>query len=128
MLSSNVGVTMGTHLCGGMAVKTALMLGHSDLDCGMEQMEMDCVNSPEQGAATLTKSKCCDNHYTSVESDDAVFSKTSLGSVNFEFLVAFAYTYAGIDLFVQDNSTPYTYYSPPLLKQDRPVLFQSFLL
>ncbi|AGA80337.1 MULTISPECIES: HYC_CC_PP family protein [Echinicola] len=127
MLLSNIGVTWATHLCCGIAVKSALMLGNGELDCGMNHSELD--NTDDSFAErTVVKDKCCDNHYTTIESDEAIFSKTSLNSINVDFFIPFVYSYLGIDPFNQDHSTVYTDYSPPLLKQDRQVMFQSFLI
>lgn len=127
MLMSNIGVTLATHLCCGVAVKSVLMLGNGELDCGMNHPEMD-VTDTSFIEGTVIKDNCCDNYYTSVESDEALFSKTSLNLINIDFFIPFVYSYLGIDLFFREYLTLYTNYSPPLLKPDRQVMFQSFLI
>ncbi len=49
MLSTNTGLSMATHYCGGLAVKSQLVLGHESLDCGMSNMDKVCEAPPLEG-------------------------------------------------------------------------------
>ncbi|GAB3343234.1 hypothetical protein GCM10027429_33560 [Marivirga atlantica] len=128
MLASSSGVTMATHLCGEHVAKMAITFGQTDLDCGMDQMEMGCINENNHTGHQFQKKGCCENQYASIESDDATTTKIVLKSIQLDFLVAFAYTYLSIDPFAVDADIHYLSYSPPKLRQDFPVLFQSFLI
>ena len=130
LLASSTGVTLATHYCGGMAVESQLMLGLAGLDCGMNDMDKDtgCKNQSEDSISHLKAENCCENHYVSIDSEDTVITQLVLHSPDFKFFVAFAFTYLGLQLSEVDHNTPYLNYSPPLLAQDIPVLYQSFLL
>ncbi len=128
MLASSSGVTMAAHLCGGYVAEMAITFGHTDLDCGMDQVEMDCTNENSHAGHQFQRKGCCENQYASIESDDATTTKIVLESIQLDFIVAFAYAYFGIDSFAVDTNTQYLSYSPPKLRQDIPVLHQVFLI
>lgn len=123
LLLSNVGFTMGTHFCGGLPVKSELMIGHSHLDCGMGEMErQDC------GDDLQVKAKpCCENQYQTLEiEDDFKVSKASL-DLSPVFVVAYIESFLNL-AFSDSTKTQYVNYSPPLLLRDIPVLNQVFLI
>lgn len=128
MLASSSGVAMATHYCGGQAVKSAFMLGHSSLDCGMKNMDTPCEKDAD-AEPQVRREKCCENHYLSIDTDDIIINSYQvLKSLDLTFVVALTYTYLGLNPFETDNNTPYLNYSPPLLEQDIRILHQSFLL
>ncbi len=128
MLTGSTGITMATHFCGGEAMETQLMYGHAALGCGMNDMEKECERQKDSSEHLLKTENCCANHYTTIESDDTITSKQVFQTINLKFFVAFAFTYLGLQPSEVDNNSQYTNYSPPLLKQDIPILHQSFLL
>ncbi|WP_375580200.1 hypothetical protein ABWH96_03955 [Marivirga tractuosa] len=128
MLASSSGVTMATHLCGEHVAKMAITFGQTDLNCGMDQMEMDCTKENSHTGHQFQGKGCCENQYASMEFDEATTTKIVLKSIQLDFLVAFAYTYLGINPFAVDADTQYLNYSPPKLSQDIHVLYQSFLI
>jgi hypothetical protein len=117
---------MATHLCGGHVADMAFSFGHIDLDCGMDQMAMDCANENSHTGEQFQRKGCCENQYASIESDDATTTKVVLESLQINLLIALANF--DLDPFAVDSDTHYLRYSPPKLRHDLPVLFQSFLI
>lgn len=130
LLASSAGVTMATHYCGGQAMESQLMLGLAGLDCGMNDMDKNtaCESQNDSSEPHLKMENCCENHYVSIESEDTVITKLSIHAPDLNFFLALAFTYLGLHPAEVDHTTRYLNYSPPLLKQDIPVLHQSFLL
>lgn len=128
MLASSSGVTLATHFCGGHIAEMAITFGATDLDCGMEQMEMDCTNENSHTGHHFQSNSCCENQNATIASDDATTTKIVLESIQQDFILAFAYTYFGINPFALDANKDYISYCPPELRQDIPVLHQSFLI
>lgn len=130
LLASSTGVTMATHYCGGLAVKSQLMLGLAGLDCGMNDMDKEkgCETEDDSSESHIKTENCCENQYLSIDSEDTVITKLSIHSPVLKFFLALAFTYLGLPPTEVDHTTPYLNYSPPLLAQDIPVLHQSFLL
>lgn len=127
MLASSSGVTLATHYCGGEAAKSAILLGHSDLNCDMEKMDEACENDAKVHPQ-LKSQQCCENHYTSVDADDTITPKQVLNSPDLKFFAAFVFTYLELNSSDTNNINPFLSYSPPLLTQDVCILHQSFLL
>jgi len=124
LLLSNVGVTLATHLCGGQALMSRIMVGSGDLDCGMPGMDSE----PENGIHYKAK-PCCENHYQSLEvKDDYQPSKILQLDFNLDFAVALVHTFLNIGLFPEINKPQQANYSPPLLPQDITVLNQVFII
>jgi len=125
LLTSNAGLTLGTHFCGGHAMKSEIMLGHTSMKCGMESLSDDCALPME---AERISGSCCENDYVSMQSEEAVSGKTVIGNLNLNFTIAFAFVFGGLNACTNPEHPGYADYSPPLLKQDRAVLYQHFLL
>src|SRR5690554_3500545 len=126
LLLSNVGVTLATHLCGGQALMSRIMVGAGDLDCGMPGMDSD--SEPENGIHYKAK-PCCENHYQTLEvKDDYQPSKIVQLDFNIDFAVALVHTFLNIGLFLEADKPPYGNYSPPLLLRDITVLNQVFII
>lgn len=126
MLGSHLGFAIGTHLCGGIAMESKVMMGHTHLDCGMGDMDKGCERKSD-GKDTIEKMPCCENEYLSLEIDNELKPKVSAPSVNLDFVVAFFTSYAII--FSSSESTPqYTHYDPPLVTRDISILHQVFII
>jgi hypothetical protein len=128
MLTTNMSVTFATHYCGGKAVKSSISLGHDDLTCGMTKMEdATCVNHSHE--AGITKKDCCENKYTLLSVDDDFKNPTTVSpNLDFKFATAFIVAYIHNYLFEKEEFNSLLTHSPPLITQDRSVLFQVFRL
>ncbi|WP_020529701.1 HYC_CC_PP family protein [Flexithrix dorotheae] len=128
LLISQVGLTMATHYCAGEAVESQLMLVAGHIGCGMEEdIKEDCENLP--AAQVLQAQSCCDSDFQVFQNDedlDHAKSKINLNlSISIIFIQSFyaAFISAEEQVFYQPD-----YPSPPRLKQDFQVLFQTFLI
>ena len=129
LLLTNLGVGMGTHYCGGKAVKSQLMMGFHSIDCGMKSMDTSCNPAPRDNHDhRFQKKPCCENKFVEMDAEDATTNKVVVNSLTLDFLVTFSYTFLSFDPFISDGDTRYLSYTPPILKQDLPVLFESFLI
>lgn len=124
---STTGFTIGTHYCGGEAVKSALILLNHDLDCGMETTKRECKKQGgDQNYPHIQTKPCCQNEYQSFQVDETFKTPVS-EAISFK-VVASAYT-APKPVCNNISTLPqYIYYVPPLPEQDRQVFFQSFLI
>ncbi len=126
MLASNIGIAANTHFCGGEAVEYSLSLGAEHLDCGMNEGSATC--SSKSGHNQINAKPCCDNQHELFQlAEDATLAQSSL-EINKTFVVAFIHSFV-VQIFSFDGQfSIFPHYSPPLLQQDVPVLFQSFLI
>ena len=127
MLMTNVGLTLGTHFCGGKAVSTALQFGMNDLGCGMEDLDTSCDNHSELPG--FNAMACCSDEIVQIQviNEYENSAKVTLAN-NIVFQNAFLIC---SDLLIEDADilhAEYLDYSPPLLKQDIPILISSFLI
>lgn len=128
MLASNVGIAANTHFCGGKAVKRSISLGFEHLDCGMDQTKRACSVTDNQEDKLQSK-PCCENQHELFQLSDEVTAQHQNDlQLNKTFVAAFIHTFV-VQLFSYGETTPnLPYYSPPELKQDVQVLFQTFLI
>lgn len=103
-------------------MESQLALGAADLTCGMEEFAALCEKSRP------TK-KCCSNEHQSLQVEDD-FAQSDFNWIANLQLVA-VLDLPVFELAVSTNLEEIVYFtdtSPPPLIQDRPVLFQSFLI
>ena len=126
-LSGQVNLTWASHYCMGFNVKSSLMLGQGQLDCGMGAM-MDCDTGEEKGQdPELTAPDCCSNEYASSDADDNFSKIDPITDLQVFFTISYVETLWSFDL--QNDEHKYSIASsPPLIHTDRQVLYQSFLL
>ncbi len=116
-----------THFCGGLEMLSELSLNASHINCGMEQKSHDC-DSEEDHQNHFNSNNCCDNEFEILHMDeDFSITKASI-NLHLDFAVAFAYTFIFSGSIVEPIHTDLPDYSPPILKQDHQVLFQTFLI
>ncbi|MFZ6052961.1 hypothetical protein ABHV44_13180 [Flavobacteriales bacterium DA487] len=126
MISSQLGLVIGTHFCGGEAVKSELSVGKASLDCGMEEME-SCENKHSKDA--VASKPCCDNHYLSLDVDSEYNSQQNLTVNQLKLVVVATVVFFNWTEFFPLTQTPnFADIPPPPLESDLTVLFQSFLL
>ena len=129
LLISNFGLTMGTHFCGGMAVKSQLMIGHNHLDCGMPGMDMATEKeSDEEGELHLKSLGCCENHYQTLETDHDFKANQFSSFLNIYTIIAVVHSFLNNGLLLETEKPQYANYSPPLILRDIPVLNQVFII
>lgn len=125
LFGSNIGLGMGTHYCGGSAVKTQLFIGHAHLDCGMETTE----NSPISCENNLKPTNCCENQVSNFDIEEDYQSHFSYSKIQLASIVLLKNYLFEFRLNQLAKSTNFPYYNPPpLLSQDSYVLNQVFLL
>lgn len=126
MLTTNMSITFATHYCGGKAVKSSISFGHDELSCGMAKMDEKACDEGDHGQK-ITRKGCCENKYTTLSVDDD-YSNPGVVSPNldFKFVAVFVVVYINNYFFDKEESNSFIAYSPPLIEQDRSVLFQVF--
>ncbi len=125
MLISSSGLTLATHYCGGRAVKSELKIGQSELRCGMS------INSSAENGCNEKKEikrNCCRTEFLTMDLDDEIENDFLRVSVNHHFLQSFVQVFIVQPVKVAEKQEVFVYASPPPKKQNRQVLFQSFLI
>jgi len=122
LLLSTIGLTYGQHLCGGKVIVEKISIGEKQLSCGPDEM-------PSTSKTSVDIPSCCQNVYHKVETD----SDYNGTSFDFQPEITFVAAFVAVFVFqpVQDLETkirPYSYYLPPPVAKDIPVLYQSFLI
>ena len=117
-ISGQINLTWADHYCGKRVVKSALMLGHDHLDCGMIEM-MACDGETSEGdTKAFNTVNCCSNAYYSAESDE-YFSKSESSAQQIPvFVITFTYSLFDNSIHTEDiefSSIP----RPPLILTDR---------
>lgn len=126
LLISNLGLTLSTHYCGGIAVNTQLVMGNYDLNCGMEIQASACDTNEQ---TTFRKSSCCDNEHLRIQLDDEYKHQIQITDLDVSDLIAFVPNLPQLNCELPtSNSSPTPFYNPPPLIQDIPVLHQVFLI
>lgn len=126
MLTTNLSVTFATHYCGGKAVKSSLSLGYDKLSCGMsEKEEVGCNN--EDIGLQISRKSCCENKYSTLSVEDD-FTISGVFSTNYDFKICAVFVVDCVNNFIFEDSDfdSFIAYSPPLIEQNKSVLFQVF--
>lgn len=122
MLASSSGIAYAQHFCGEYEMLSEITLGEKDLSCGMVMEIPNCDQEEEEHS-------CCDNEYTTVDTDD-IFNKSSFElDLDQDFVLAFVSVFVlkSIDNFPSENQF-FIDYSPPPLERDLLVLYETFLI
>ena len=104
-----------------------MMLGHGDLDCGMEEM-VECDNDKNDMPGPVYKApSCCSNDYFSSDSDDQFTKSETFSDDQVSFLSIYTEALFG---FTNENNQQFTFItpSPPLIQANKQVMYQTFLL
>lgn len=123
LLLSSSGITYAQHFCGAFEMMAKITLGEEQMSCGM--VVVDACGS-EDGEE---EHGCCDNKYTSVDTDD------NYAVSSFDLQINPVVAIAMVSVFIvsnpkvyEPNNTFYIDYSPPPLGEDLQVLYESFLI
>lgn len=127
MLASSSGIAYAQHFCGGMEMMSKVMLGERHLSCGMdmESAEVSCENKN----LADEQHDCCQNQIIKIQTDDN-FAKASFDlQLDKTFVAAFFAVFVLPEVAISDcKTTPYRDYSPPFLRQDLNILYDTFLI
>lgn len=123
---TNLGFSFATHYCEGEILKSKIVFGNGELNCGMETMDDNCKSKPIE--PSISKKGCCENHYLSLNVEDGFQPSIIQADVDVNFVFTFVYTF--IELLNSDIEQEVAYGGspPPLRNIDAQVLFQSFLI
>lgn len=125
LITSHLGIAVGTHYCSGLAVETKAMLGHQHLDCGMGDMDSDCEGSESE--THVDKMPCCENDYLSIPVEDEFRPTFDQSKIDVDFVAAFIVSY--LEVFsVNAETSHFTQYDPPLVTRDISTLHQVFII
>jgi hypothetical protein len=129
LLASHMSLVIGTHYCGGRAIESKLVFGALDLSCSMAEMEQTCNDSEAPGTEMfcLENVPCCENEYQVVQFTDNFVKDVAMLFFNDYVAAIFFYTTPklGKTVKVEHLSTVFT---PPPVKKNVQVLFQTFLI
>ena len=133
ILASNSGVVFATHYCMGEMAELSIGFSTEAADCEMANMggmcEHDLHEDKVSDICNMEPVDCCDDDFVQIQLNESFDSPVQIDTeLNTEFLAAFTVVYLNLYNFQQEANADYVDYSPPLLKQDIPVLFQSFLI
>jgi len=122
ILTTSMGFTVSSHICGGKKVKTVFSVGVADVSCGMEKKANDCSSKKQM------KKNCCEDEVQLIQNDKDYIQQITNFDFSPNFLIAFVTTY--VELFENETTEIdfFSDHSPPPLIRDIPVLIQSFLI
>ncbi len=121
ILVSTTSFTISMHLCGGR-VSSIAVLDKAGV-CAMEQLP-PCHQK-------LMKHNCCEDKELKIEGKDLsskIQETIQLQHQQFSWTMDLPVVYKLVFSTVSPTQSSFTYYSPPLLDRDIPVLKQSFLI
>jgi hypothetical protein len=117
-ISGQINLTWADHYCGKRVVKSALMLGHGHLDCGMIEMMACDTETSEVPSVAYKAVSCCSNTYFSAESDE-YFSKSETSDQQLPVFIL-AFTYSVFDSSIHSEDFAFSLIPPPpLILTDR---------
>ena len=126
LLTTQVGVSLATHFCGGEVFKSSIsIIGDESPTCDMQDAgEMDCTNQ-----SGMHNKSCCEDQAVNVQIEDQYDTSSSTALNNsLVFLASFSISYIYAISPTDANVVKADYYDPPVLELDIPVLIQSFLI
>ncbi|TAH40089.1 MAG: hypothetical protein EYC69_11815 [Bacteroidetes bacterium] len=125
ILTSNVGMSFSTHVCGGKVFKRSLIFSSAELPgCGMESGDKSsCPNN--KGSF---QKKCCEDKVTNYAVDDTYKVPPAEKSLNPEFTSFFVLVFNNLLNTQSVVASHHTLKEAPPLKSDIVILIQSFLI
>lgn len=128
ILLSQSGISMASHYCEGQLVESAIGFGHTEVGCGMGNRSSSSDKKDQNGGDSLNKN-CCNDIYVDYDLDDEFKSSGfDVQKTNIKQVAVLVSVYLNKHVFEDKDQTDFTFYSPPLIKQDTSILFQVFLI
>jgi len=121
VLFSTFSFTVERHLCGGEVADFSI-IGN------LETCKMPESNDTFE-KSSLYKTPCCQDTVETIESSNNelnIVKELELQRAQFAFVFIYSYLYLFDDL--EENTTAFRYYRPPLVVKDIPVLYNTFLI
>lgn len=129
-MASHTYLTIGIHYCGGEAVETKIVLGKTQMDCGMVSMEEDCHHDqiPIGTGDRIETAPCCQNDYQTLEPIDEYTKEVQPAFLHVDFSVTYLFAALTFDVYPKSTEILYADNSPPLYEKDIQILFQTLLI
>lgn len=129
ILASNSGVVFATHYCMGGIADISIGLSTEAHKCAMADMDGPCENDVYPDGCNWKPVDCCSNDFVQIQLDENFDLPLEVDTeLNTKFVAAFTLVYFNLYHFQTESNADFIDYSPPLLRQNIPVLFQSFLI
>ncbi len=122
LLASSTSITYSKHFCGDFEVMSTITFGEEYLSCSMAMNNDSCDDTEED-------QDCCKNQYEKVDIDDNFADSSFQVNLNVPFIASFVSVFLLQEIEFQPQSLHfYSYYDPPPLDKDIPVLYQVFII
>lgn len=111
VLLSTMSFTVNMHYCGDTLVETAIF--HKAEGCGME------MENPSSESCAIIKKDCCNNQQIAIDGQNEL--KTNVDKISLEqqvFLASFIYTYINLFEGLDNNTSSFAAYKPPLVTKE----------
>lgn len=129
ILASNSGVVFATHYCMGGIADISIGFSIEAHECQMADMDGPCEHETHPHGCNMKPVDCCSNDFVQIQLNENFDSPVEVDSeLNTKFVAAFTLVYLNLYNFQSESNVDFIDYSPPLLRQNIPVLFQSFLI
>ncbi len=127
LLMSNLGLTVATHYCGGHAVRSGLLLGGGDFDCGMMDVGTDYRDTSAK-YTHFAAEHCCKNLHQTLQTDNNLQTDLSVPEFHAPVTVLAPYAFHYFEPVTAVEIAPFRIDPPPLSERDIQILFQIFLI
>ncbi len=119
VLASTMSFTISMHYCGDTLVETAIF--HKANGCGME------MEKPTSKDCAIVKKNCCNDQQLIIEGQDEL----QIHKISFEqevFIVNFIDTYSNLFKDLENNTTTYEVYKPPIVIRQLYKIDETYLI
>ncbi len=122
VLFSTMSFTIDMHYCGDTLVDTAIF--KKAKTCGMEMQKTTSTSE-----CSITKKDCCKEEQIVVEGQDELKISFDSFSLDQQFFVAsFVYSYINLFEGLEENTTTFSEYPPPLIVRSIYKLDETYLI
>ena len=106
-------------------MESNLLIGVTDLNCGMQAMDADKHTHPESGTF-LSTPPCCDNDYQVFQLEDDVEASHQFTTFQFNFVPVFVQSELTTSLYAGSTALWFVSYTPPLITEEVLISIQTF--